>query len=111
MTFPTPLRLPQTLHEAPRNSVASRSSVWLTQPHPPTRCLTPNPAWTNTCNSCSGCKSGQNDEHLCPQSFRQPSELEPGTMFVSCDDAAAKGQAAGLLCDLGWNGYSIVGLG
>ncbi len=32
-------------------------------------------------------------------------------MFVSGDDAAAKGQAAGLLCDLGWNGYSIVGLG
>lgn len=43
--------------------------------------------------------------------FADPSEIEPSSVFLSGDDANAKGEAAGLLRNLGWPEDSIVDLG
>jgi predicted dinucleotide-binding enzyme len=40
-----------------------------------------------------------------------PSVVPPSSVFVSGDDAAAKGTVTGLLGDFGWDDESIVDLG
>ncbi len=61
--------------------------------------MLPDAKVVKTLNTCAG------------KVFINPSGIEPSNIFVSGNDADAKGQAVGLLRDLGWPEDSIVDLG
>lgn len=61
--------------------------------------MLPDAKVVKTLNTCAG------------KVFVDPSALEPSSIFVSGNDADAKGEAVGLLRDLGWAEDSIVDLG
>ncbi len=61
--------------------------------------MLPDAKVVKTLNTCAG------------KVFVNPSSLDPSSIFVSGDDAAAKSQSMGLLRDLGWTEDAIVDLG